>query len=126
MACTGDGSQECGGPERLSVYTNNGKGPAANPGVNGFAFQGCYTDSVSNRTLDHISGISGVTVSKCTAACKANGFLYSGVEYAGGMCLIPQFSLFIYLEVEYEKLIHHRVLLRQQHSEQCPACYFRL
>lgn len=46
MGCTGDTTEACGGPNRLSIYWN-GKadtpGPSHNPGDLGFGFMGCYT-----------------------------------------------------------------------------------
>jgi hypothetical protein len=84
-ACTGDKGQACGGPERLTVYMNAGMGPWTNPGVNGYVSQGCYTDDVSLRTLSSwIAVDGGLSVAKCTYACKVEGYVYSGVEYAGG------------------------------------------
>jgi hypothetical protein len=84
-ACTGDESQACGGPERLTVYMNAEMGPSTNPGMNGYVSQGCYTDDVSMRTLSRWVAVDGgLSVDKCTSTCKVGGYTYSGVEYAGG------------------------------------------
>ncbi len=50
---------------------------------NGWAYAGCYTDSVNNRTLAS-SQYLGVpmTIELCTAACSSDGYQYAGVEYA--------------------------------------------
>ncbi len=46
MGCSGNSSEVCGGPSRLSVFWN-GKtppaGPSTNPGTLGYGFYGCYT-----------------------------------------------------------------------------------
>jgi hypothetical protein len=89
MACTGDGKETCGGPDRLSIWTTGGSGPKANPGVNEFRLLGCYLDSVDRRTLTHWVSVSGGTdamsVSTCTASCLDGEYSFAGVEYGGGL-----------------------------------------
>ncbi|PSN73770.1 WSC-domain-containing protein, partial [Corynespora cassiicola Philippines] len=85
MACSGDSAQACGGPNRLSAFTNGAPGPVANLGVNSFVFKGCWSDSVQARTLSHTvrtqGDSGGLSIAACTSACKGQGFIYSGVEY---------------------------------------------
>lgn len=51
---------------------------------------GCYTDSVSARSLaEGISvpgGATNMTVQNCQAECQALGFTLAGVEYADECC----------------------------------------
>lgn len=91
MRCAGDPSQACGGPDRLSVYSNGLPGPMINLGDEGiFKYMGCWADSVQKRVLPigvQVPGGSAMmTVKKCIAECRANGFDHAGLEYAGGMC----------------------------------------
>jgi uncharacterized protein (DUF2141 family) len=75
MACNGNTTEICGGPNRLSMYS-----------LSGWASLGCYNDTVGDRTLStEIFSIPGasMTVELCQAACKAAGFTLAGVEYAG-------------------------------------------
>jgi hypothetical protein len=98
MACNGNASETCGGPNRLDVYdynnaisalptsTSSTASPSASGSApSGWASLGCYTDNVGARTLEtEIYSIPGasMTVELCTAACLAGGFTLSGVEYA--------------------------------------------
>lgn len=45
MACSGNGAEACGGPNRLTLFTSGGTpppDPVHNPGPAGWAWQGCY------------------------------------------------------------------------------------
>lgn len=80
MPCSGDATQVCGGPDRLTVYSR----PAftrTKPNPTGWQSLGCYTDNVDARTLSdmHAAG-DQVTIELCAAACT--GSKYFGVEYA--------------------------------------------
>ncbi|KAF2011658.1 WSC-domain-containing protein, partial [Aaosphaeria arxii CBS 175.79] len=88
MPCTGNAVQSCGGPNRLSIYANyNQPAPSTNPGLNGFTYQGCFTDNVYNRTLSRLSYVQGgsasMTVAKCIASCFDSSFTYAGLEFSG-------------------------------------------
>ncbi|KAK3329358.1 glyoxal oxidase-like protein [Apodospora peruviana] len=89
MACSGDATQPCGGPSRLTLfYSSQPVGPQPNPGVNGFSYRGCYTEGTNGRALTYAVGTipnAEMTVAKCTAACNAQNYLFAGVEY-GGEC----------------------------------------
>ncbi|GIZ37716.1 hypothetical protein CKM354_000115300 [Cercospora kikuchii] len=91
MACAGNSSEVCGGPDRLTVYYANRAapaGPSINPGPAGWKSGGCWTDS-NDRTLknrvDTPGGTSEATVALCTSACADGGYSLAGVEY-GGEC----------------------------------------
>ena len=90
MVCPGAQPNEaCGGPDRLSVFTNGGHGGSNKPTVNGYSYLGCYTDSASSRTLTHVAHndqtSKTMTVEFCTNACQNAGFKYAGTEF-GGEC----------------------------------------
>lgn len=88
MACSGDSTQVCGGPNRLSVYSSTSSSPpGTNPGPPGWTSVGCYSDQVRYRTLsarpNTPGGSDALTVAVCTAACQAQSFVLAGLEYAG-------------------------------------------
>ncbi|KAF2811626.1 WSC-domain-containing protein [Mytilinidion resinicola] len=91
MACSGDISEVYGGNNnRLSLYqstSTSSASPGIAPGSSGYAYLGCYTDSVGARILT-ISmptdgGSNALTAGKCLAACAAASYKYAGVEYSG-------------------------------------------
>lgn len=55
----------------------------------GWAYHGCYSDSLSNRALTGIEfanvGQHAVTNTKCVSYCAARGYSMAGTEY-GGQC----------------------------------------
>ncbi|KAK3075864.1 hypothetical protein LTR53_000437 [Teratosphaeriaceae sp. CCFEE 6253] len=89
MGCAYNGSEACGGPNMISIYYANTPaplGPFTNPGPDGWASQGCWTDG-GQRTLSYSVDVEGggsnMTVAGCTSACNAAGYGLAGVEYAG-------------------------------------------
>lgn len=82
-ACAGDSSAPCGGPDRLSIFTNGSPAPVENPGVDDYTSLSCYTDSQTARTLSEFEPTSDniVFVRSCVDTCLQKGFLYAGVEY---------------------------------------------
>lgn len=105
MACNGNTSEICGGPNRLSLYDYNdaiatvnsmassasstavSATPSASPTMvpAGWLALGCYNDTVGARTLGiEIYSIPGasMTVELCLAACGAASFRYAGLEYS--------------------------------------------
>ncbi|KAK3341705.1 glyoxal oxidase-like protein [Lasiosphaeria hispida] len=93
MACSGDTTQPCGAGGKLNLFKSLViAGPQTNPGVNGFVYQGCYSEGTTGRALTFAPpGIVGseLTVAKCTSACKTAGYTLAGVEY-GGECFCGQ------------------------------------
>jgi Glyoxal oxidase N-terminus/WSC domain len=100
MACNGDATKICGGPNALSVYTfgagvsssSSSTSPTASPSTSsaatsGWVSQGCYSDDVNDRSLGTAIYGYGSTnsIEVCTAQCKKGGFTLAGVEY-GGEC----------------------------------------
>lgn len=110
MACNGNASEICGGPNRLSLYNYNNaiatlatstsiasstgisstisSASATSTSLGGWSALGCYNDTVGTRSLGtEIYSIPGasMTVELCLAACKSASFTFAGVEY-GGEC----------------------------------------
>jgi hypothetical protein len=60
---------------------------------NNWAALGCYTDSVSARTLAKSVVVPGgqgaTTIESCLAACHAAGYSFAGVEYSQECCKPP-------------------------------------
>ena len=92
MACTGNATEQCGGPNRLNLFHSSKavvatSGPATNAGPPGWGFLGCYTDSTAARTLTANGASAGgggaLTVALCTQACQTEGYILAGVEYSG-------------------------------------------
>jgi hypothetical protein len=83
MACSGDSTQTCGGPNAIQIYQNPSL--ATNTVVNGFTSSGCIQE-VSGRALTGAStSASNMTIEKCTSYCSGQRFKYAGVEY-GSEC----------------------------------------
>ena len=81
MACSGDSTELCGGPNRLSFYSLAPTGPQAVLKAGGFAYQGCYSEATNTRALSaKQTAASTMTVEVCAAFCS--GYTYMGVEYS--------------------------------------------
>ncbi|PMD60425.1 WSC-domain protein [Hyaloscypha bicolor E] len=89
MACTGNATESCGGPNRLSLFWSGQTGPVTDPGPPNWAYVGCYTEGITGRLLgvgvSVPGGASNMTVAGCTSACQAAGYILAGCEY-GGEC----------------------------------------
>jgi glucan 1,3-beta-glucosidase len=88
MPCTGAADEICGGAGGINIYDCTQALPI--PEIfNDCVPLGCYTDSVSYRTLATNTQVEGGPNNQspevCTAACIAAGFRYAGNEY-GGEC----------------------------------------
>lgn len=80
MSCTGDSTEACGGPNRLSVYMNNNYVIPGGASIEGYRYSGCYNDTAASRSLSGSYTYSGsMTVEACATFC--NGATYFGVEY---------------------------------------------
>jgi hypothetical protein len=91
MPCTGDATEACGGPNRLTVYyDSNAVAPTTNPGVGGWTSGGCVADSETQRTLsDFQTAGADMTVANCVAACQAGGYTQAGLEVSLPNCSTP-------------------------------------
>lgn len=84
MACQGDSSSTCGAGNRLGVYSDLATLPVATTpkvvqSTGSYNFVGCWSDSVSARTLPQSA--AGGSVETCATSCA--GSQYFGVEYGG-------------------------------------------
>jgi hypothetical protein len=83
---------------RLDVYSygsgtstkTSTSASATATGSAGWNFRGCYTDSVSSRTLRYAElgsgGAAAMTIEQCQTACQGLGYTLAGVEYADECC----------------------------------------
>ncbi|CCA72850.1 hypothetical protein PIIN_06786 [Serendipita indica DSM 11827] len=89
MACNGDATEICGGGNAINIYRSGSSGPSVVPSYGQWTSQGCYVDSVAQRSLPVAMAVSGgpaaMTVESCLDACGTNGYTYAGTEY-GGEC----------------------------------------
>jgi hypothetical protein len=101
MACSGNSSELCGGPNRLAVWelasaaistppaasstTTSATASASAPvssSTSQWEYLGCYTDNVNTRTLRFGMDVGGQNNHEnCQAACLKAGYAYSGTEY---------------------------------------------
>ncbi|KAF9446564.1 hypothetical protein P691DRAFT_794299 [Macrolepiota fuliginosa MF-IS2] len=90
VACSGNATELCGGSNRLNIFTNGKPSPQIVQEIdNGtWVYQGCYTDSVSARTLINPVNIPlGVTASTCVAACQSLSYAFAGIETGRECCM---------------------------------------
>ncbi|KAF4975873.1 hypothetical protein FZEAL_7396 [Fusarium zealandicum] len=91
MACRGNTTQFCGGPNTLTVWKDTSYTPPQDLVIgqtkisNGMAtYMGCYSEPPSGRalSLDRIADTVGMTNEKCVEFCQAGGYTYAGTEYS--------------------------------------------
>ncbi|ETS75434.1 hypothetical protein PFICI_12378 [Pestalotiopsis fici W106-1] len=86
MNCTGNNSQKCGGPARLSLYNNTNYRAPSVATIPGWTYQGCHTEGPNGaRVLSYRNPQDVSTPQACTSACGAAGYRLAGVEY-GSEC----------------------------------------
>ena len=56
-------------------------GPYVNPGVEGYASVGCFTEGTNSRALPNGMKMVNSTVAVCVAACAASDYIFAGLEY---------------------------------------------
>ncbi|XP_076108178.1 uncharacterized protein LOC143076337 isoform X2 [Mytilus galloprovincialis] len=66
--CSGNKRQTCGGPWRISIYTESG-------------YIGCYQDDSTRILHNEVLKDKGMTVQKCKQFCGKKGYKFAGVEY---------------------------------------------
>ncbi|KAJ7479694.1 galactose oxidase [Mycena latifolia] len=101
MACAGNISEFCGGPNRLTVYNytgtdlplppvGGGGGGGATGGVttiatdlpSPWAYVGCFVDGAAGRALTTEIDNANLTMEICVAACNAQNFTIAGGEFS--------------------------------------------
>lgn len=109
MACSGDASQICGGPNRLNVFSYNAgsatttttpptvpettsatSSSTATPTSSGtssalpsdWTYRGCYIDGAYGRILTQQSDSSTLTIESCVQTCKGLGLGVAGTQYS--------------------------------------------
>ena len=69
MGCTGNSSEACGGPGKITVYENPPLTPHVYPGDGCWVSQGCYIDSPSARILSNQLPDTSTGAATCLATC---------------------------------------------------------
>jgi glucan 1,3-beta-glucosidase len=80
-------------PDTIALFTTGRAAPPdppTSPSLLGWNYRGCYTDSVSARTLGITmqvpGGAAAMSVEACLTVCQAAGYALAGVEYSGECC----------------------------------------
>ncbi|KAL7277999.1 hypothetical protein ACG7TL_007952 [Trametes sanguinea] len=99
MACNGNSSEFCGGPNRLNVYNFTGTLPGPpdqNPGGPGpidvnpvkaglptpWSYAACYVDNAFGRIMStQLPDNQQVTVESCIISCQSQNFSLAGLEF---------------------------------------------
>ncbi|KIW13478.1 hypothetical protein PV08_08666 [Exophiala spinifera] len=85
MVCSGNSTEYCGAPSRLSVWTvtgNSTQPPPPGPSVSGATYISCYSDNGNPRTLATRTTSSQMTLELCAQAAQSGNYKYFGIEYA--------------------------------------------
>jgi len=84
--CPGNADQDCGGFQRLSLFSTNGT-PSVNPApvipptIGNYTYQGCLIDPPGSHVLNAISTSSNnMSLEFCASYCSS--YQYFGTEYA--------------------------------------------
>lgn len=83
----GNSLEYCGGSGGINIYqaANAASGPSVLQSYNGWSTEGCYVDSVADRSMPYAVNTvdaASMTVEKCLDACSGLGYTYAGLEYA--------------------------------------------
>lgn len=87
MACGGDATEKCGGPNRLSIWSSQGnltvvRKPTPKQKVDGWGYQGCITDPQDHRVFPwQLINATSMTPELCLGQCKKFGYMAAGIEY---------------------------------------------
>jgi hypothetical protein len=83
MACSGDSSQVCGGPNAINIYIDASNVPATVALPSGWTTYGVVTEGDNGRLLPvQLYSSNENTVEKCANECAAAGYTISGTEYS--------------------------------------------
>ncbi|KZW03188.1 copper radical oxidase [Exidia glandulosa HHB12029] len=103
MACGGNSTELCGGPNRLNVFFSNvpppprPPPPAELPSHGLWESIGCFSEGNGGRTLPVVPNVPGggdnMTVENCLDSCLAIGFGLAGTEFGAECYCGLQFGL---------------------------------
>ncbi|KAL4222352.1 Cell wall integrity and stress response component 2 [Mactra antiquata] len=86
--CTGDLTEVCGGPHRLTIYETGYTTPWTTPSIPAdllaLGYIGCYQDNAGTPLMWFDHGSPG-SVTGCIAACTTAGYRFAGLKN-GGYC----------------------------------------
>lgn len=92
MTCSGNSSEVCGGPNRMSIFAIGNMTINPVPIIQrtnlppNWAYQGCLNDNGNARVLSHqIDMTANLTATNCLALCGEFGYSAAGLEY-GQQC----------------------------------------
>ena len=98
MTCSGDNTEKCGGPNRMSVYSNSAlqvyQPPTAQKtGLPGsWKYQGCLVDDGVKHTFPYqLINTQNNTATSCLKRCSGFGYMSGGMEY-GNECYCGDYS----------------------------------
>jgi hypothetical protein len=87
-SCGGDTSTKCGGPDRLSIWSNQTtlqviKKPAPLQNVSDWTYQGCITDGGEGARVFpwKLANATGNSPEWCLGKCLEFGYMAAGMEY---------------------------------------------
>jgi hypothetical protein len=87
MPCAGNADQTCGGPDRLSVWSNQTtltviEAPKPVQNVSSWVYQGCITDEAAGRVFPwQLVNQTGNSPEWCLGKCQEFGYMAAGMEY---------------------------------------------
>jgi hypothetical protein len=99
MACNGNQTEICGGPNRLSFFryykgneppvsstskasSSSTAAPVPTGLPNGFAYKGCYVDGPGYRVMQNQQpDDQQMTIASCSSRCATLGYTVAGMEY---------------------------------------------
>ncbi|GAA5856937.1 hypothetical protein JCM8547_008474 [Rhodosporidiobolus lusitaniae] len=82
-ACSDNDALDCGGKSSIDVYIATSYNKVIED--ENWSYKGCFTDSISKRTIANLVHADKWSVKSCLAAVKASRYSVGGLEY-GGEC----------------------------------------
>lgn len=86
--CAGNSGQNCGGPDRLSIWSNQTtlkviQAPKPVQSVDGWKYQGCITDGGNGQRVFpwQLVNATGNSPQWCLSRCQEFGYAAAGMEY---------------------------------------------
>ena len=105
MACNGNQTEMCGGPNRLSLFryylgnepppssttvSSSSAAPLPTGLPEGFEYKGCYVDGPGYRVMQNQQpDDQQMTITSCSARCARLGYDIAGMEYHTQVSLHP-------------------------------------